>query len=156
MMTSKEVHFLIEGEPFGKQRPKFNGTGKFVRVYTPKQTTDYEKKVAKAYREVAGDFSFEDKPIAITIYAFHQVPKSYTKKVQEQIKSQEILATRKADIDNICKIILDGLNKVAFHDDSQVVKATISKHYVFDHPCVYVRIKEATKEDMEDGEKPMV
>lgn len=44
----------------------------------------------------------------------------------------------KADIDNIAKIILDGLNKVAYNDDAQVTKMNISKNYGINS---YVKVK---------------
>ena len=36
--------------------------------------------------------------------------------------SGEIVPTKKPDIDNIAKVILDGLNKLAFKDDNLVSK----------------------------------
>ena len=49
-------------------------------------------------------------------------------------------ATKKPDSDNIIKIILDGLNKVAYYDDSQVCKVNFEKKYA-DIPRVEVKIK---------------
>lgn len=36
---------------------------------------------------------------------------------------------KKPDIDNVCKIILDALNGIAYHDDKQVVDLGIRKFY---------------------------
>ena len=36
---------------------------------------------------------------------------------------------KKPDIDNIAKIILDALNKLAFKDDNQITKLEIEKKY---------------------------
>ena len=41
----------------------------------------------------------------------------------------EISPTKKPDIDNVIKIILDALNKMAFRDDSQITKLEIEKRY---------------------------
>lgn len=50
----------------------------------------------------------------------------------------------KPDIDNIVKIILDGLNKFAYTDDKQVAVLMASKHYAKDgdQPRVEISITE--------------
>ena len=37
--------------------------------------------------------------------------------------------TKKPDIDNIVKIVLDALNKMAFKDDNQITKLEVEKFY---------------------------
>lgn len=49
-------------------------------------------------------------------------------------------ATKKPDSDNIIKIVLDGLNKVAYHDDAQICKLSFEKKYS-EIPRVEVKIK---------------
>ena len=41
----------------------------------------------------------------------------------------EILPTKKPDIDNIMKVVLDALNGVAYFDDKQVCKVNFIKMY---------------------------
>ena len=48
---------------------------------------------------------------------------------------------KKPDCDNIAKIILDALNGIAFHDDSQIVTLEVFKYYS-ERPKVYVDIWE--------------
>jgi Holliday junction resolvase RusA-like endonuclease len=43
------------------------------------------------------------------------------------------------NVDNVVKAILDGLNGVAYHDDSQVVYVDAEKFYA-DEPCVIVEV----------------
>lgn len=52
-----------------------------------------------------------------------------------------IRPTKKPDIDNITKAILDALNKVAYKDDSAIVRFSIEKYYS-DSPRVEVTIGE--------------
>ena len=40
-----------------------------------------------------------------------------------------IRQNKKPDIDNIVKIILDALNKIAFKDDNQITKIEVEKRY---------------------------
>ena len=36
------IRLTIDGEPRGKERPKFSSRGKYVQTYTPERTADYE------------------------------------------------------------------------------------------------------------------
>ena len=47
--------------------------------------------------------------------------------------------TKKPDLDNVAKIILDSLNKIAYDDDSQIVDLHIRKYYS-DNPRVLVSL----------------
>jgi Holliday junction resolvase RusA-like endonuclease len=89
-------------------------------------------------------YGVSDKPIAVEITAFYLVPKSWSKKKQAATYAGEIKPTVKPDIDNIVKIVLDGLNGVAFTDDKQVIEIQAQKCYVFDdeQEGVYVDVKE--------------
>ena len=49
---------------------------------------------------------------------------------------------KKPDIDNVMKAILDGLNGMAYSDDSQVVDISCSKCYTELSPRVEIRMKE--------------
>jgi len=131
--------FTIQGEPKGKARPRF-GQG---RTYTPKATADYEAMVGMEYKRQCGGYNFsadgEKVPVEIAINAFFGIPKSASKKKRAQMVCGEIKPTKKPDADNIAKIIMDGLNGIAFDDDAQVISLTVNKMYALD-PCVYVVI----------------
>ena len=43
--------------------------------------------------------------------------------------NNEISPTKKPDIDNIAKIVLDAMNKFAFKDDTQITKLEVEKKY---------------------------
>ena len=52
-----------------------------------------------------------------------------------------ISPTKKPDIDNIAKIILDALNKLAFKDDNQITKLEIEKKYGTEEK-IFVKVEE--------------
>lgn len=133
----KQIAFAIKGEPQGKGRPRFTKTG---RVYTPDKTAQYESLVGLAYRNSAKGFRFTS-PVRVTIKAFCKTPKGKAKRVVEDMLNGRILPTKKPDADNIAKIILDGLNKVAWDDDTQVVDVMVTKRYA-ENPLVAVIIEE--------------
>ena len=53
--------------------------------------------------------------------------------------NHEVRPTKKPDSDNIIKIIADSLNKLAYHDDSQIVDVMFRKFYA-EKPRVTVTI----------------
>ena len=139
------VELTILGEPMGKQRPKFSNAGKFVKTYTPKETINYESKVVFAYKN-ATDYFFGDKEVKATIIAFYKLQKQHYKKKGINKEGMDKLIgiinpTSKPDCDNIAKIILDALNGIAYHDDSQITKLVVCKKYA-EQPKVIVKLEE--------------
>lgn len=124
-----EIKFKILGKPRGKQRPRMCVRfGKQI-TYTPKQTSEYEKLVKASYMAVSRTFFKKGVPLEVSILAF------FSGKY-----SDSGWATKKPDSDNIIKIVLDGLNKVAYHDDAQICKIHFEKRYS-KIPRVEVKIK---------------
>lgn len=121
------IEFYVFGKPQGKARPRFSR--KSGTVYTPQKTVSYEKKIAKAYTEAKGQLIPSDCYVSITVKAFFNVPKSWKKCLQNAAADGYIKPTCKPDIDNIIKVVLDGLNGVAYEDDKQVVEIKGSKSY---------------------------
>lgn len=119
--------FEIEGKPVGKGRPRFKRMGNFVQTYTPEKTADYEKLVRLRFQNAGG--AITDKPVKIEIVALFAPPKSARKKDKIEMLANRILPVKKPDCDNIAKIVLDALNKIAYVDDSQVVELAVKKRY---------------------------
>ena len=118
---------IIEGKIKGKARPRFNTrTGHAI---TPKDTVQYENWVKMCYKEQQATKYLEG-PIRALIVAYYKIPKSYTKKRVEAIRRGEEYPTKKPDLDNIAKIVLDSLNKIAYDDDAQIVELTVLKRYI--------------------------
>ncbi len=92
------LELTVPGQPVPKARPRIGANG---HVYTPAETKDAEGRIAWAAKgkvrglKVAG-------PVSITV-AFY------------------VRDRRRRDVDNLLKTVLDGLNGIAWTDDSQVV-----------------------------------
>ena len=128
--------FIIPGEPTGKARPRVTKWG----AHTPEKTVLYENLVKTVYNG-----KLHEGYIEMNVTAFYSITKSASKKKHEQMLSGEIRPTKKPDCDNVLKIIADALNKVAYNDDAQIVRATVEKYYS-DVPRVEVEIKESNCE----------
>lgn len=135
------VKLVIPGEPKGKARPRYSA--KIRRAYTPSETLNYEKRIKGLYQETYGDEMFpKDAPLDMRIKAFQRIPASDSLKLRAKKLCAEVRPTKKPDWDNIGKIVADALNKVAYHDDAQIVDAQIRKFYS-DNPRVEITILHA-------------
>lgn len=123
-----EIEFTVPGYTMGKQRPRFVRRGKFVSTYTPKKTHDYQQQVVIEYNKVASGKKLQG-AVKAEICTIYEPPKSVSKKKREQMISGEIPYTSKPDADNIGKSILDGLNEIAYQDDSQINDLRVTKMY---------------------------
>lgn len=143
-MTS--LKFIVPGQPTGKGRPRFSRIS--GRAYTPKKTAMYENLFLTAFTELYPDWEPTEKPVLLTMHAYYAVPKSFSRKKHEMAVNESminrVVPTKKPDLDNIIKCI-DGLNGIAWKDDSQVVNIVATKEYA-EMPRLEVRI------DVEDHE----
>ena len=137
---TKRITFVIKGEPRGKGRPRFTKSG---HAYTDEKTKEYECLVWQSYLDAADRYKFTS-PVRVIIMAHFKPPKK-SKKVVGDMLAGHILPTKKPDVDNVAKIILDGLNRIAWDDDTQVVDLSVSKYYS-DEPRVAVLIEEVNAE----------
>jgi Holliday junction resolvase RusA-like endonuclease len=124
-----QIHFQVEGDPKGKGRPRFSRAGKFTRVYTDKQTQDYEALIKSFAAEAMGSADPLETPVSVFLYVRLPVPQSYSKKRTEACLSGLEKPCKKPDIDNIAKTFLDGMNGAIFKDDTQVIDLHVKKVY---------------------------
>ena len=65
----------------------------------------------------------------MAVTAYFGIPKSTSKRKASQMLSGEVRPLKKPDSSNIVKCIEDALNKVAYHDDAQIVETAVSRVY---------------------------
>lgn len=134
---TEEIRFTVEGLPQGKGRPRSVRSRK--KPYTPAKTLAYEHHVKNAFlmayfhvegRSMHGEDSlFGPEAIEAEISAYYPMPKRCSRIAERMMNLGLARPTRRPDLDNIAKSILDALNHLAYNDDSQVVRLTISKYY---------------------------
>ena len=114
-----KYQFEVPGEIVGKERPRVNMyTG---RVYTPGKTKDYEFLVQQYFKMKYPRYEMLEGRLSINIIAYLKIPKSTTKK---------------PDVDNIAKSILDAMNNFVFKDDNQVSKISVEKRFALEEKAV--------------------
>ena len=63
------------------------------------------------------------------IYVTFAVPDSYSKKRTEACLSGQEKYTKKPDLDNVVKSVIDGMDKIVFENDSQFTSIHATKVY---------------------------
>ena len=131
--------FTVPGEPRGKGRPRFSKAG---HTYTDSETRAYEDKIRAYYHKAHGGYRVPDGAfISVTVIAVLPIPKSATKAKRAAMMARTILPSRKPDVDNILKAVLDALNGVAYKDDARVWQTSCTKFYG-ENPRLEIAIRE--------------
>lgn len=142
--------FIVPGVPQVKKRPRARVIGGFARVYTPDETLSYEQEVRGCYlksiEKMANEVEPTIKPIRMHIVFSFSLTKSDYGKNGINASGRRKLAniqkmTSTKDVDNLSKAVLDGLNRIAFQDDKQVVELVAMKKWS-EAPYVMVTIDE--------------
>lgn len=120
------AEFIVLGPIRGKDRPRVN----FIRqtIRTSHQTLGYEAWVKDCYVFHSGGKMLHGE-IKATITAYFDIPASTSKVKRIAMLTGKINPTIAPDADNIAKVILDALNKIAYKDDKQVTSLTVLKRY---------------------------
>ena len=87
------MYFDVEGEPFAKQRPRATRKGRFITVYTPRETKLYEAKVLRAYQKIYKNKQL-DGDLTVNIDGKFGIPKSVSKSKAEKMLTGEIPHTK--------------------------------------------------------------
>lgn len=146
------ITFTIMGQPVAQGRPKArivtpHGRAPFVTVYDPSKSKKWKAEVLKQaviHRSMAGTPHYpEGTPLKVTLTFRMERPKSLPKRVKHH--------TKKPDIDNLQKALLDGLGSTFYNDDRQIVQCLCEKVYceAGEEPGVSVQIDEMVSREEE-------
>jgi Holliday junction resolvase RusA-like endonuclease len=131
------IKFTFLEPPMGKERPRLfvNKNGKQV-VFTPNKTRSYERILGKT-AEFAMDVNNVKKfpitePLIIYVKIYHNFPK--------EDKSFTDFPVITPDIDNVLKIVFDGLNGICYEDDCQICEVVAVRRFS-EKPRISVKIE---------------
>lgn len=134
-----ELSFTIPGEAVPQCRPRFTHNG--GRPYQTKKVLDYKQLVKYLAEQALNGRPLTEKALRLEVEFYTTIPVSTTKKKRQLIDTGVIFPTKKPDVDNVVKSLMDGMNKVVYYDDTQVVDLVIHKRYS-DKPRLEVKITE--------------
>ena len=121
----EQLTIELAGKPTPKGRPRFTKTG---RTYTDAKTMAAENALLIAWVQQVGRRAPHTGPITLDVHFVFTPPASWPKWRRELALIGDWPHTIKPDLDNLTKIV-DGLNGVAWVDDSQINTTHARKSY---------------------------
>lgn len=117
----------IKGNPIAKKRPRFARRGKFVAVINDQENEEgrFLWEVRQQYRGLPP----LEGPLCVTIFFCLSIPGSTSKTKASLMATGEILPTKRPDLDNCIKFVLDCLNGEIWEDDKQITSLQAKKFY---------------------------
>lgn len=132
------------GDPVAQPRPRATVVRGRARIYNPTTTRAYKDQIVLLFIQ-AGELFPEGVPVRVTIDYFFSRPKSLQRK--KDLKGI-IWHTKKPDLDNLNKAVLDAIGAAGlWHDDRQVVDLRSKKFYTKkgEGPMVMITVEELRK-----------
>lgn len=120
-----KLEFFVAGKVQAKQRAR---KGRGGHWYTPHETLNYEKLVATTAglamkgKKITGDY------LDVDVHITHDIPKSWRKSKRQEALDCKVYPS-KSDTDNKIKCLFDGMNKIVYFDDRQIVRFSVFVKY---------------------------
>ena len=127
--------------PTAQMRARHTSRGGFSRTYKSGKQVKNEDNLMYHLDDYVPDEPLQG-PIFLFIVARMPIPKSYSKKKRQAAISNELKYTKKPDIDNLVKNLMDCMTTLGFwEDDKQVYNIHALKMYS-ENPGWSVELKE--------------
>ena len=108
------IHLIVDLKAVPKARPRFTRSG---HVYTSQATKVFESHLRSiAAKSIANPLSG-----AVHVGVVFNIKKAKSSKLERP--------TKRPDLDNLLKSVLDALNGVAYNDDSQILEIFTEKKF---------------------------
>lgn len=127
----------IIGIPVPQSRPRFSKG----RVYTESKSSAYRDLVRKS-ADSQFSHSLLDMPLSVDMMVYMPLTAEIKKsknKLQSALRG-DIKPSKKPDIDNLAKAVMDGFNGIVWVDDGLVTDLCVKKRYS-DNPRVEVVVE---------------
>ena len=142
------VTLVIPGTPTPKGRSRSTRSG---RHYTPAATRAAETSVLAVWLVTTQHARpAHEGPVTLDLIATFVPPASWPKWKRERALAGEWPHTSRPDVDNLVKLVKDGLNGAAWLDDSQVTNVSGAKQYgTTPHTTVMLTFHDVPKKENE-------
>jgi len=137
-----DYKLVVLGNPRAQGRPRARHAGRFIQIYDDPKSAKEKKKIEVIIQEQAPDKPL-DCPLRVDLYFYLPRPKGHygTGRNAGKLKASAPLNhTKKPDIDNLRKLIMDSLTGIFYRDDSLVCEGLTRKVYS-DRPRIEIFIK---------------
>jgi Holliday junction resolvase RusA-like endonuclease len=136
----------VDGAPVGKGRPRFTVRDGEPRTHTPPQTARAEAHLRMLWLE-AGRPHVRG-PVAMRVEVVVERPKSHWR-ANGQLGTHGLLVkhpVRVPDLDNVCKLIADALQHLAFAGDSAIVRLVAVRRWANPGETAHTIVRVASAE----------
>lgn len=133
------LQVVIKGAAVAQSRPRVSKGN----VYYPANVTRHKGLIQRATTEAlikANNRAFPlNMPISMEMVVYIEYPKRLSKKKQKMFECGEVSPTRRPDVDNYAKLVMDAMQGLAYSDDSHICRLVVTKEYAAE-PSTVVRI----------------
>ena len=136
-----EIAFTIPGPPVPWARARVSHEDGWTQMFTPKEMRGYKEAVGWTAKTVQRGRAPFDGPVEMHLVFYLPVPRTWPLRRQDAALDGKLLPAVRPDLDNYVKAIADGLNRIVYKDDCQIVRLEAEKRYG-NPPQVWVRIVE--------------
>lgn len=124
----------------------------WIQNYPDPNTAAYEKVLAYAARSVMKSKLPTAEACVLLAHSFREIPKSWSKRDQNDAMAGRLFPTSRPDWDNYGKIT-DALNGIVWNDDSQVIDGRVIKRYSAT-PGLRIEVREMIDPDERPPKNP--
>ena len=131
--------FVIPQQVVPQLRPRAAHVAGHTMVYDVHKCKNFKALVAVIAQECWRQPIICSHPIHLEIEFYLSIPKSTSKKKMKLMLEDRLLPTKKPDLDNAAKGVIDGMTGIVWHDDSQIASLYVRKFYDT-QPCTKVKV----------------
>ena len=103
----------------------------FSQTYEQKQSRDFKASLHLLAQDAVQKKNGKplEGAVCLVLTIGVAMPQSMSKKQRALVEDGKLFPTKKPDVDNMLKAVMDALNGVVYFDDKQVVSVTVRKYY---------------------------
>lgn len=131
--------FVIPQQVVPQLRPRAAHVAGHTMVYDVHKCKTFRNLVAVIAQQFWRQPIIQSQPVHLEIEFYLSIPKSTSKKNMKLMLEDRLLPTKKPDLDNAAKGVIDGMTGIVWHDDSQIASLYVRKFYDT-QPCTKVKV----------------
>jgi Holliday junction resolvase RusA-like endonuclease len=131
MGPAMSVVLVIDGEVEGKRRHRVRVRGRIAQQYPDPLDKPQAARVVRAWQK-AGEPNVGDAPVRMVVDLYTRRPLGHWRVGGElsALGLRTPVPSRKPDVDNAAKAIMDALNGRLYKDDQQVVELVVARRWL--------------------------
>ena len=144
----RSITLIIPGPPIAKKRPRFYRKGNFVGTYKDdKEQTEEGRFLFHISQQFNGPMFEGALVLVLGFYMPIRNNDIRTKKLKADMDARLIPHTKKPDVDNLEKFVLDALNNIVWRDDRAIIDVRKFKQFS-DRPRTEIMVREWAGENL--------